>query len=76
MTRFASLELQNKKRLLLEKKRKEDGRPHEVIYFHSVSDPYSYLVLQKLESLKSSYNIILNLFSMGFIVFFLVNGTN
>jgi len=65
MTRFANLELQNKRRLLLEKKRNEDGRPHEVIYFHSVSDPYSYLVLQKLESLKTTYNINLNFVLVG-----------
>ena len=40
-----------------ELKRKEEGRPHEVLYFHKVDDPYSHLTINFLEKFYTKYNI-------------------
>ena len=59
MNTFSNLDLLNKVRLKAEKKRQEENRPHEVLYFHKVDDPYSHLTIQYIEKLKSSFDIIL-----------------
>ena len=60
MTRWVDLDIITSKRIELEKQRVKEERPHEVTYFHSVSDPYSYLVLQKLGDFVNNYNINFN----------------
>ena len=59
MNTFSNLDLLNEVRLKAEKKRQEENRPHEVLYFHKVDDPYSHLTIQYIEKLKSSFDIIL-----------------
>jgi len=65
MMKFSNLALQDKRRLEAENIRIQEDRPHFVKYFHSVSDPYSYLALQKIEELKKVYNIRLECFLVG-----------
>ena len=59
MNTISNLDLLNEVRLKAEKKRQEENRPHEVLYFHKVDDPYSHLTIQYIEKLKSSFDIIL-----------------
>ena len=59
MNTFSNLDLLSEVRLKAEKKRQEENRPHEVLYFHKVDDPYSHLTIQYIEKLKSSFDIIL-----------------
>ena len=42
-----------------EQKRKVENRPHEVLYFHKVDDPYSHLTIQYIDKLMSAYDILL-----------------
>ena len=58
---FTGRRLQNIKRGLHEMKRRVSGRSHEVVYFHQIDDPYSYLLVQALARLQSSYDIDLEL---------------
>lgn len=48
-SRFANAKWREKKRLAAERKRKAEGRPHVVEYFHQVDDPYSHLMAQVVE---------------------------
>ena len=48
-----------------ESARQAANRPHEVLYFHKVDDPYSHLTIQCLEQLKSSYEITLKFILVG-----------
>ena len=57
MNSFSNYEAFKSARLESEVKRKDEGRNHEVLYFHKVDDPYSHLTIQSIEKLKSSYNI-------------------
>ena len=58
---FTGRRLQNIKRGLHEMKRRVSGRSHQVVYFHQIDDPYSYLLVQALARLQSSYDIDLEL---------------
>ncbi len=57
MNSFSNYEAFKSLRLESEVKRQDEGRNHEVLYFHKVDDPYSHLTIQSIEKLKSSYNI-------------------
>ncbi len=59
MTRLGSAESQQKLWQSREKKRKADGRHHEVLYFHQESDGYSDLAAQTLDNLVTRYDITL-----------------
>ena len=65
MNTFSSYELFQKIRNETESARQASNRPHEVLYFHKVDDPYSHLTIQCLEQLKSSYEITLKLILVG-----------
>ena len=65
LTRWVDLDIRRNKRIELEKQRIKEKRPHEVTYFHSVSDPYSYLVLQKLDDFVNHYDINFNFVLVG-----------
>ena len=58
MNNFSNYEtfkqIQSKAELL----RIEEGRPHEVLYFHKVDDPYSHLTIHTIDQLKSNYDIV------------------
>ena len=57
MNSFSNYEAFKLVRLESEVKRQDEGRNHEVLYFHKVDDPYSHLTIQSIEKLKSSYDI-------------------
>ena len=57
MNNASSYKLFKSVRVNAEIKRKEENRPHEVLYFHKVDDPYSHLTIQCIEKLKSTYAI-------------------
>ncbi|MFL2754436.1 MAG: DsbA family protein [Gammaproteobacteria bacterium] len=59
MNMFSSFENFKAVREKSEIKRKEENRPHEVLYFHKVDDPYSHLTIQYVDKLISEYNILL-----------------
>ena len=65
MNTFSSYELFQKIRSETEFARQATNRPHEVLYFHKVDDPYSHLTIQCLEQLKSSYEITLKFILVG-----------
>ena len=46
-----------RKRETLEKNRQQEGRPHEVLYFHEISDPYSHLTAQLLDKFTKEYEV-------------------
>ena len=45
--------------------RKEEKRPHEVLYFHKVDDPYSHLTIHCINKLQSSFDIVLKPILVG-----------
>jgi len=57
MNTFSNFELLKSIRSSAELKRKEENRPHEVMYFHKVDDPYSHLAIQYIDKLQSSFDI-------------------
>ena len=57
LSRFANAEWRGKKRVAVEKKRKAQGLPHVVEYFHQVDDPYSHLMAQVVAQFAESYDI-------------------
>ena len=57
MNHFASYEVFRENRKKSEEVRSLENRPHEVLYFHKVDDPYSHLTIQFIDRFRSSYNI-------------------
>jgi 2-hydroxychromene-2-carboxylate isomerase len=57
MNSFSSYEIFQNIRKKTEATRQEEKKPHEILYFHKVDDPYSHLTVQCIEELKSSFNI-------------------
>ena len=45
-----------RKREEREKIRKKEGRPHEVLYFHELLDPYSHITAQLINKFKAEYS--------------------
>ena len=46
-----------KKRKEKEEVRKKEGRPHEVFYFHELSDPYSHITSQLIGKFSGNYDV-------------------
>ena len=46
-----------KKREEREEIRQKEGRPHEVLYFHELLDPYSHITSQLIGKLNENYDI-------------------
>ena len=65
MNSFSSYEKFQQIREQTESERQAANRPHEVLYFHKVDDPYSHLTMQCVEKLISSYEITLKLILVG-----------
>ena len=65
MNTFSSYEIFNLIREKQEQNRQIEKRPHEVLYFHKVDDPYSHLTVQYLDKLKDSYDIVLKPILVG-----------
>ncbi len=57
MRRFADPARRTTQRQRAEAKRQRQGRPHTVLYFHQVDDPYSQLAVQALMPLLDRYDI-------------------
>lgn len=57
LTRVASADSQQKLWAKQEKKRRAEGRPHDVLYFHQEGDGYSDLAMQTLAPLTQRYDI-------------------
>lgn len=54
---LSSNSLKNARRRFHEFNRKRRGQTHEVLFFHKVDDPYSYLLLQFLQRLMGDFDI-------------------
>ena len=65
MNLFSNHEVLQTIRKSAELKRKEEGRPHEVLYFHKVDDPYSHLTINFLEKFYAKYDIHLKSVLVG-----------
>ncbi len=65
MNMFSSYENFKKIRKNQEVKRQKDNRPHEVLYFHKVDDPYSHLTIQYIDKLINGYDINLKPILVG-----------
>ena len=65
MNTLSSYDIHKNIRTSAEAKREKENRPHEVLYFHKVDDPYSHLTIQCLKQLESSYEITLKFILVG-----------
>ena len=65
MNMFSSYENFKKIRKVQEANRQKDNRPHEVLYFHKVDDPYSHLTIQFIDKLINGYDINLKPILVG-----------
>src|ERR1044071_5791136 len=57
MRRIADPALREKRRIAAEARRRKEGRPHEVHYFHQFDDPYSHLAAQVLRRFLKRYDV-------------------
>lgn len=65
MNTFSSYEIHTNIRNNAETTRKKENRPHEVLYFHKVDDPYSHLTIHYIDKIKSSFDIVLKPILVG-----------
>lgn len=65
MNTFSNYEILKNIRDKAEKLRKQEGRSHEVLYFHKVDDPYSSLTVEYLDKIQSSFDITLKPILVG-----------
>ena len=65
MNMFSNFDLFNEIRVKAEQQRKQEGRTHDVFYFHKADDPYSHLTIQYIEKLNSSFDINLKPILVG-----------
>ena len=65
MNTFSSYEIHKNIRNNAEATRKKENRPHEVLYFHKVDDPYSNLTIHYIDKIKSSFDIVLKPILVG-----------
>ena len=56
---YASYDLVKEIRAKAEIDRKEANRPHTVIYFHKVDDPYSALTIEYVDKITSAFDVVL-----------------
>ncbi len=59
MAAFTSARTRSARRWLAEKRRRLQGEPHRVRYFHQVDDPYSQLAAQVLPEFVRRYDLLL-----------------
>jgi hypothetical protein len=57
MNAFSSYKIFEETRIKSETSRQQENRPHEVLYFHKVDDPYSHLTIQYIDKFKSSFDV-------------------
>ena len=54
---FRVIKSLRKLRIKSENSRQQENRPHEVLYFHKVDDPYSHLTIQYIDKFRSSFDV-------------------
>ena len=57
MNTFSNYEILKNIRINAEEKRKAENRPHEILYFHKVDDPYSHLTINFIDKIQSSFEV-------------------
>ena len=57
MNAFSSYKIFEETRIKSENSRQQENRPHEVLYFHKVDDPYSHLTIQYIDKFRSSFDV-------------------
>ena len=57
MNAFSSYKIFEETRIKSESSRQQENRPHEVLYFHKVDDPYSHLTIQYIDKFRSSFDV-------------------
>ena len=65
MNTFSNYEIFKTIRAKAEANRERENRPHEVLYFHKVDDPYSHLTVHYIKKLEASFNITLKPILVG-----------
>ena len=65
MNTFSNYEIFKTIRAKAEANREREDRPHEVLYFHKVDDPYSHLTVHYIKKLEASFNITLKPILVG-----------
>jgi len=65
MNSFSNYKIFSDIRVNSETLRQKEQRPHEVLYFHKVDDPYSHLTVQCIAKFQSSFDIILKPILVG-----------
>ncbi len=65
MNTFSSYEILKDIRTNAEANRESENRPHEVLYFHKVDDPYSHLTIHYIDKIKSCFDIDLKTVLVG-----------
>tara|TARA_B100000579_G_scaffold396638_1_gene375635 strand:+ start:1974 stop:3323 length:1350 start_codon:yes stop_codon:yes gene_type:complete len=65
MNTFSNYEIFKNIRLRAETNRQEENRPHEILYFHKVDDPYSHLTIHFIEKIKSSFDVVIKPILVG-----------
>ena len=58
MNMFSSFDNFKSIRTKAETKRQAENRPHEVLYFHKVDDPYSHLTIQFIDKFRDSFDVV------------------
>ena len=61
MNMFSSFDNFKSIRKKAETKRQAENRPHEVLYFHKVDDPYSHLTIQFIDKFRDSFDVVSSL---------------
>ena len=59
MNTLSSYDIHKNIRTSAEAKREKENRPHEVLYFHKVDDPYSHLTIHYIDKIKSTFDVTL-----------------
>ena len=65
MNTFSNYEIFKNVRLTAETKRQEENRPHEILYFHKVDDPYSHLTIHYIDKIESSFDAVIKSILVG-----------
>ena len=65
MNTYASYDLVEKARVTFESERQELDKPHTIIYFHKVDDPYSALTVEYVEKISSTFDVLLKPILVG-----------
>ena len=74
MNTFSNYKILKDVRKKAEAARQDENRPHEILYFHKVDDPYSHLTIHSIEKLKSSDELFATSTAGGIMPITKING--